>query len=326
MITPKISASQIETYLRCPQKWHLSRQHRQPQHPAAKEGDRIHKQIEMSIVQSGSVSDRYTEEAKKYHESATGKKHTEYSFALPFEDVILVGRIDLLIIDEDLSQIEIIDWKTTGQLTKKMISVDLEKDIQRIVYSYAVHTIFPQINNVRFSIVGICTSTARSDRKTWIASKSETLDKMREIYYDAIIGMYPHEAHERKAEACQDFGGCFFKKTLICDQNFDLVQIQIQKGENAMVKKAHAQTIASTPIPADPEELPQSETPTTRPTTTDALAQIMQRSGVPAKVISQTETVISQNETLSRSPTNTNTEDEIKKKAKAAILALLDLL
>lgn len=159
----RLSASQIESFWRCPRRWWYERNRpRGPQHPAAAYGERVHDVLqswhERGIAPDLGTAEGRTAVAGLDKQPPPLKAQAEFKFVFDHGPIRYNGRIDLAFGYRARRSVTVADHKTTSDLRYAKSTEDLADDAQRIIYAHYAATTY-----------GVAEVTAR-----WIYYQRET--------------------------------------------------------------------------------------------------------------------------------------------------------
>lgn len=141
----KLSASQIESYERCPRRWWYERNRARTQHPSAAYGERVHDVLQ-SWHEYGTPPDLSTPEGRTAVAGLDLQPppmvaQAEFSIKFSVDPVMYRGRIDLSFGYVPRESVTICDHKTTSDLRYAKTTDELHDNAQWLIYAeYARRT------------------------------------------------------------------------------------------------------------------------------------------------------------------------------------------
>lgn len=216
-----LSASQVDTYSRCPVKWAWEKLNGEPRPaagPAAAKGTAVHTVLE-DYLKEGKKIDITTEIGKiaypglKYLPKPE-IEHVEKYFTIAVDDVPYVGFIDFVYEKDGLWVVG--DHKTTSNFRYAKSVEDLQENIQAMLYaSYACEWL--GVDKVRLNWVYYKTRGPSESRLVMVdITKDQAQDQLVQInrkgkeMYELRSSGAKAEDLEPNVDACMDFGGCPF--------------------------------------------------------------------------------------------------------------------
>lgn len=118
----------------------------------------------------------------------------------------------------NLDVVEVIDWKSTGDLSRAKTGTELLQTIQMTTYGMFAFQVWPDIDAVRLSHVYFRTKGAPASRKSTILARREDLrptweriERVGENIID-IAAQTSEDCVEANTRSCNAYGGCPHKK------------------------------------------------------------------------------------------------------------------
>ena len=215
------SPSQISTFRDCQRKWYRASVlgERPPSTPAAERGTRVHEQIEQWLMHGIRPTDG-TALAMTRNLPAGGSvspDHVERAFDLTPRGwpARVRGRIDLIIPDQN----EIIDHKTTSQLSWAKNETDLETDTQAVLYSTVALSGGLGISFDEPLKFTLSYATTKGAVKTRVVSRHFTQEQLNAplerimkdvIDQKTVSSALKWEDVEPNYQSCKKYGQCHF--------------------------------------------------------------------------------------------------------------------
>jgi hypothetical protein len=200
---------------------------KEPQTAAQTKGyEELHKPIEQYYIHGTRSFPRFVLAGTHFLPARSDRVLPEVEikdFELKVCGVPVIGKIDLLNatgswIDPDgnhkeLNGVEVIDWKSTGNLQWAKSGPDLLKTIQMPLYAAAVKDIKENADGVRLSHVYFSTGKHDAKKSSIVADFDTIARKKTEIESVAkniidIVGETDSNKVEANARACNAYGGC----------------------------------------------------------------------------------------------------------------------
>lgn len=235
----QVSATQIDTFRKCPQQWYNFKVLKLPQSKAQslELGSRVHELIELYYLKKEVPSKdevwRFAENTAVFYPGRIAQgmisgaipagvpvlPELEFELTSVTPGVTYTGKIDAPWLDADQKTAHIVDHKTSADPEKwGKKEGDLHLDSQKLLYCRAILERWSKVERVTFTLnYG---STKLEYRKNYFVTVEVSAAQIRADFAEHIEPVVKqmalvkeNGAPEKNPEACGLFGGCQFKST-----------------------------------------------------------------------------------------------------------------
>ena len=273
MTRPRLSASQIDSYLMCQRKWawRYIAGLRPPPNKYAARGSAVHKVLEQYLLHA-TPPDRNTEAGaialpglKYLPEPGRSIVEEKFDWSLPDEPFDLTGVIDW-VVPPAIGELSFGDHKTSSNFAFAKTAEDLRQDVQATLYAYYL-MLREGIHQIKGRWVYYHANRPyRAKCVDWQTDLSTALPSFKRVLE---AGREMAQWHQQKpemedvpinADACDAFGGCPFRENCNLSSRERLVSLMAQGSlREKMERRKAANTAEQRPTsvcPAVSEPVP----------------------------------------------------------------------